>query len=106
MITHLTNVSELKGVLSQFSEGLMAVFVEQQQRIENMEIIIEAVKNAPIDNAILNVREAAEMLRMQPASVRKARLNGRLKGVKTNEKEWGFRKSEIDRYLQRYNRPQ
>lgn len=36
--------------------------------------------------------------------MRKARRLGRLSGVKLNEKEWGFRESELNRYLDRYNR--
>jgi 2-hydroxychromene-2-carboxylate isomerase len=106
MMTPVTTVNELERAANQFTHVVVSVLIQQQQRIEKMEAIIEAAKNAPLDDAILNVREAAEMLRMQPASVRKARINGRLKGIKINEKEWGFRKSEIDRYLQRYNRPQ
>jgi len=51
-----------------------------------------------------NVREAAHYLRLTPEGVRKARRQGRLTGVHLNEKEWGFRQSELDRYLTRYNR--
>lgn len=40
----------------------------------------------------------------QPRGVRKARRAARLSGVRLNEKEWGFRESELNRYLTRYNR--
>lgn len=59
---------------------------------------------APPDR-LLNVREAAKYLRLTPEGVRRARRDGRLKGVHLNEKEWGFYLSELTRYLTRYNRP-
>jgi hypothetical protein len=59
---------------------------------------------AKLPDRILNVREAAHYLRLTPEGVRKARRKGRLTGLHLNEKEWGFRQSELDRYLTRYNR--
>ncbi|MCR5888366.1 DNA-binding protein [Hymenobacter sp. J193] len=53
---------------------------------------------------ILNVREAAQYLRLKPEGVRNARRQGRLQGLRLNEKEWGFRLSELTCYLTRYNR--
>jgi hypothetical protein len=53
---------------------------------------------------ILTVREAANYMRLKPEGVRNARRSGRLAGLRLNEKEWGFRLSELDRYLSRYNR--
>jgi hypothetical protein len=52
----------------------------------------------------LNVREVAHYLRLTPEGVRKAQCQGSLTSVHLNEKEWGFRESELDRYLMRYNR--
>lgn len=57
-----------------------------------------------LPDRLLNVREAAHYLRLTPEGVRNARRRGRLRGVHLNEKEWGFRQSELDRYLTRYNR--
>lgn len=59
---------------------------------------------AKLPDRILNVREAAHYLRLQPEGVRNARRKGRLSGLHLNEKEWGFRQAELDRYLTRYNR--
>lgn len=53
---------------------------------------------------IHTVREAAHYMRLKPEGVRNARRAGRLVGLRLNEKEWGFRQSELDRYLSRYNR--
>ena len=53
---------------------------------------------------ILNVRQAAARLGMRPDGLRKARRAGRVKGIRLNEKEWGFRESELTRYQNRYNR--
>lgn len=59
---------------------------------------------ARLSDRILNVREAAHYLRLKPEGVRNVRRKGRLTGLHLNEKEWGFRQSELDRYLTRYNR--
>jgi hypothetical protein len=58
----------------------------------------------PAPDRILKVREAAAYLQVTPEGLRKARRQGRLFGVRINEKEWGFRQSELARYLTRYNR--
>jgi len=68
---------------------------EQQHAKEKAEL--------PVDE-ILNVRQAAVRLGMKPEGIRKARRAGRLKGVRLNEKEWGFCTSELSRYQNRYNR--
>ena len=57
----------------------------------------------PVDE-ILNVRQAAAHLGMTPEGIRKARRAGRVKGVRINEKEWGFYTSELNRYQHRYDR--
>lgn len=54
---------------------------------------------------LMKVREAATHLHITPEGLRKARRKGRVKGVRINEKEWGFYLSELNRYLTRYNRP-
>lgn len=59
---------------------------------------------AKLPDRLYIVREAAHYLRLKPEGVRNARRRGRLTGVHLNEKEWGFRQSELDRYLARYNR--
>ena len=53
---------------------------------------------------VLNVRQAAALLKVTPGGLRRARRAGRVKGVRINEKEWGFYTSELHRYLNRYNR--
>jgi hypothetical protein len=64
----------------------------------------QPVVPAPAPDRILTVREAAHYMRLKPEGVRNARRAGRLAGLRLNEKEWGFRQSELDRYLSRYNR--
>ena len=59
---------------------------------------------APAPDRLLTVRQAATYLNITPEGVRKCRRAGRLSGVRINEKEWGFRESELNRYLTRYNR--
>ncbi|QIX62717.1 helix-turn-helix domain-containing protein [Hymenobacter sp. BT18] len=75
------------------------------QRLKETEAApkLPAAAPAPPDR-ILTVREAAHYMRLKPEGVRNARRAGRLTGLRLNEKEWGFRQSELDRYLSRYNR--
>ena len=73
--------------------------------VQRLKALEDATKpaSAPPDR-LFNVREAAEYLRFTPEGIRKARRAGRLSGVRLNEKEWGFRLSELDRYVKRYHR--
>jgi len=76
------------------------------ERLEAAEQQRAAEKAALPPDEVLNVRQAAAFLKVTPGGLRKARRAGRVKGVKINEKEWGFYKSELHRYLNRYNRLQ
>ena len=74
-------------------------------KIEKLEQRLAALEPSPAPpDILLNVRQAATYINFTPEGVRKARRAGRLKGVKLNEKEWGFYESELNRYLNRYNR--
>ena len=73
------------------------------QRLKEFEAATPQTPPPPPDR-LLNVRQAAELLTISPAGLRKARRAGRLTGVRRNEKEWGFFESELTRYLNRYNR--
>jgi hypothetical protein len=66
--------------------------------------VVQLAPPAKLPDRLHNVREAAHYLRLTPEGVRKARRQGHLSGGHLNEKEWGFRQSELDRYLTRYNR--
>jgi hypothetical protein len=68
------------------------------------QIVAQLVPPPKLPDRLFNVRAAAHYLRLTPEGVRKARRQGRLTGVRLNEKEWGFRQAELDRYLTRYNR--
>ena len=76
-------------------------------RLERLEKVVqqreEETDVLPPDE-ILAVRQAAARLGMTPEGIRKARRAGRLKGVRINEKEWGFYTTELHRYQNRYNR--
>lgn len=80
------------------------VYEAMERRLERVETVLEAVQKAEADDPVLTVNEAAEFLRVHPETVRQARREERLKGVQINEKSWGFRQSELDRYLKRYHR--
>ena len=76
------------------------------QRLKSTEAEVARAPQAPPPppDRIHTVREAAHYMRLKPEGVRNARRAGRLTGLRLNEKEWGFRQSELDRYLSRYNR--
>ena len=78
--------------------------LERLVRLEEAEQQRSQEKAALPADEILNVRQAAARLGMKPEGVRNARRAGRLKGLRLNEKEWGFYTSELHRYLNRYNR--
>lgn len=78
-------------------------------RLERLEEVVEQrtkESEALPPDEILAVRQAAARLGMTPEGIRKARRAGRLKGVRINEKEWGFYTTELHRYQNRYNRNQ
>ena len=83
---------------------------EWQQVLRRLECLEESEQQRvkeesalPVDE-VLNVRQAAALLKVTPGGLRRARRAGRVKGVRLNEKEWGFYTSELHRYLNRYNR--
>ena len=63
-----------------------------------------ALAAAPAPDDILTVPEAAAALGLTPEAVRRARREGRLKGIRRNEKEWGFYRSVIEQFPRRYHR--
>lgn len=48
--------------------------------------------------------QAAKLLRITEAGLRKARREGRIKGQQRNAKSWEFSRSELERFQNRYNR--
>lgn len=64
----------------------------------------EAAAAAPAPDDILTVPQAAAALGLTTEAVRRARREGRLKGVRRNEKEWGFHRSVVEQYPRRYHR--
>jgi hypothetical protein len=74
------------------------------ERLEAAEQQRTQEKAALPADEVLNVRQAAALLKVTPGGLRRARRAGRVKGVRINEKEWGFYTSELHRYLNRYNR--
>ncbi|MBC7449332.1 MAG: DNA-binding protein [Hymenobacteraceae bacterium] len=66
---------------------------------------VAAVATAEAADPLLTSSEAAAFLGLKDGrSVTKAKRAGRLSGVFINEKEYGFRQSELTRYLNRYKR--
>lgn len=56
------------------------------------------------ESQLLTASEAAAYLRITPEGLRRARREGRVKGVKANEKEYAYYLSDLDAYLRRYNK--
>ena len=53
---------------------------------------------------VLNVQQAAAYIGLSAEALRRARRKNRIKGVRLNEKEWGFKQSALDAYPRRYHR--
>ena len=53
---------------------------------------------------VLSTQAAAEYIGLSAEQLRRARRQGRLTGVRLNEKDWGFRRSVLDAYPRRYHR--
>ena len=73
------------------------------QRLKATEAATPKPAASPQDR-LLTVRQAAAYTNLTPEGIRKARRAGRIKGVRLNEKEWGFYESELNRHLDRYHR--
>ncbi|NVO84271.1 DNA-binding protein [Hymenobacter terrestris] len=76
-------------------------------RLEKLESAdqLRPAASATEPDEVLPMRQAAAYLGMKPDGLRKARRASRIRGVRINEKEWGFYRSELKRYQHRYNRP-
>ena len=57
-----------------------------------------------VPDEVLSTRTAAEHIGLSIDALLRARRAGRIAGVRLNEKDWGFRRSVLDRYPQRYHR--
>lgn len=64
--------------------------IERLERLEAAEQQRNQEKAALPADEVLNVRQAAALLKVTPGGLRRARRAGRVKGVRINEKEWGF----------------
>lgn len=73
------------------------------QRIDTLEAMIKPFVESERDgNKILSRSEACQYVRLSNHGINAARREGRITGIKINEKEYGYRKSDLDRYLKRY----
>lgn len=69
-------------------------------RLEAAEAARLLASTAPPDE-VLSTRAAAAHLGLSIDAVLRARSAGRLTGVRLNEKDWGFRRSALDKYPRR-----
>lgn len=53
---------------------------------------------------VLSTAKAADYIGLQPDALLRARRAGKLQGVRVNEKDWGFRRRDLDKYPRRYHR--
>ncbi|QKG55206.1 DNA-binding protein [Hymenobacter sp. BRD128] len=58
----------------------------------------------PPPDEVLSTRDAAAHIGLSIDALLRARRAGRLQGVRLNEKDWGFRRSVLDKYPRRYHR--
>ena len=59
---------------------------------------------APPDETLTTAR-AAQYIGLSTDALLRARRAGRIVGVRLNEKDWGFRRSVLDKYPRRCHRP-
>lgn len=74
-------------------------------RLERLEAQQASVATTASPDDILTTNQAAEALGISPEAVRCARRAGRLPGVRRDEKSFGFRRSVVEAYPRRYQRP-
>lgn len=74
-------------------------------RIAHLEAAELARQTAPAPpDEVLPTRQAAAYLGLSEEALLRARRAGRIAGVRLNEKDWGFRRSVLDKYPRRYHR--
>lgn len=78
-------------------------------RLAALEAAEEARKRPELEaearaDEVLSTRDAAAELGLQPDALLRARRAGKLQGVRLNEKDWGFRRRDLDKYPRRYHR--
>jgi len=73
-------------------------------RLEAAEAARLLASTAPPDE-VLSTAKAAGYIGLSADALLRARRKGRIKGVRLNEKDWGFHRSVLDKYPRRYHRP-
>ena len=83
-----------------------ADFAELMQRIARLEAAEQArtVATTAAPDEVLCTARAAGYIGLSADALLRARRAGRIQGVRLNEKDWGFRRSVLDKYPRRYHR--
>ena len=71
-------------------------------RLEAAELARQAPPSPP--DEMMSTRDAAAYIGLSVDALLRARRKGRLQGVRLNEKDWGFRRSALDKYPRRGHR--
>ena len=79
-------------------------FTARLERLEAAEKARAVPANPP--DEVLSTARAAAYIGLSVDAVLRARRAGRLKGVRLNEKDWGFHRSALDKYPRRGHRAQ
>ena len=53
---------------------------------------------------VMSTARAAEYIGLSADAILRARRANRIQGVRLNEKDWGFRRSVLDKYPRRYHK--
>ena len=76
-----------------------------QKQIEELKAMITPFVEAERDSEqVLTWREATAYVRLTATGLSEARRQGRIKGIKINAKEFGYKKGELDKYRNRYQK--
>jgi hypothetical protein len=76
----------------------------QKQIDEIKTSIAPLIRENQDSEEIFTWKQAIVYVRLSPHGLSEARRQGRIKGVKINGKEFGYKKEELDKYLKRYNK--
>ena len=72
-------------------------------RLEAAEQARNLASTAPPDE-VLSTRAASDYIGLSADALLRARRAGRIQGVRLNEKDWGFRRSVLDKDPRRYHK--
>lgn len=73
-----------------------------EERVLQLETFFKAINPPERNDEVLTKEQACEYTRLTIHGLNEARRAGRIKGMLLNRKEYGYKRSDLDKYLKRY----